>query len=110
MQRWMANAAGGTIQRLKPGPAMVRSRERKLGAGSAAVDIFSEYLETCPSLANASEGRIPATSPGTVPVAMCIEDGAARHFAAVTKFSCSAASGVVIGSHNTGRDEGTFSC
>src|SRR3546814_8933213 len=25
---WMASAAGGTIQRLKPGPAIVRSRPR----------------------------------------------------------------------------------
>ena len=36
MQRWMANAAGGTSQRLKPGPAKVRSlasHEAASGAG-----------------------------------------------------------------------------
>src|ERR1700749_3457767 len=63
----MANAAGGTIQRLKPGPAMVRSRERKPGVARAAVVILFGYLEKCPSLANASTGRIPTKGPGTVP-------------------------------------------
>src|SRR5471032_2336434 len=31
MQRWMARAAGGTSQRLKPGLAMMRSLERNAG-------------------------------------------------------------------------------
>src|SRR5882757_2957225 len=37
MHRWMARAAGGTSQRLKPGPAIVRSRARNPGTGSASV-------------------------------------------------------------------------
>src|ERR1700733_3955307 len=37
MQRWMARAEGGISQRLKPGPAMVRSRARKPGALSTPV-------------------------------------------------------------------------
>src|SRR4051812_34461765 len=43
----MASAAGGTIQRLKPGPAIVRSRDRNPGAGSAWVVaiLFFGYLE-----------------------------------------------------------------
>src|SRR5262249_10478516 len=36
MHRWIASAAGGTTQRLKPGRAMMRSRSRMLGAGSKA--------------------------------------------------------------------------
>ncbi|GLO50501.1 hypothetical protein PPUN110474_19010 [Pseudomonas putida] len=32
MHRWMARAAGGTNQRLKPGRAMMRSFDRKPGA------------------------------------------------------------------------------
>lgn len=32
MHRWMASAAGGTSQRLKPGPAMMRSLSSKPGA------------------------------------------------------------------------------
>ncbi|MNH27682.1 hypothetical protein D3C79_878050 [compost metagenome] len=31
MHRWMASAAGGTSQRLKPGAAMIRSLDRKPG-------------------------------------------------------------------------------
>src|SRR5471030_239554 len=31
MQRWMAKAAGGTSQRLKPGLAMMRSLDRNAG-------------------------------------------------------------------------------
>src|SRR5258706_572828 len=31
MERWMARAAGGTSQRLNPGPAMVRSLASRLG-------------------------------------------------------------------------------
>lgn len=31
MQRWMANAAGGTSQRLKPGLAIMRSLDRNEG-------------------------------------------------------------------------------
>ncbi|MNC43961.1 hypothetical protein D3C75_928500 [compost metagenome] len=32
MHRWIARAAGGTNQRLKPGRAMMRSFDRKPGA------------------------------------------------------------------------------
>ncbi|MNJ25755.1 hypothetical protein D3C81_725790 [compost metagenome] len=31
MHRWMASAAGGTNQRLKPGAAIIRSLDRKPG-------------------------------------------------------------------------------
>ncbi len=33
MHRWMASAAGGTSQRLNPGPAIVLSRDMKPGVG-----------------------------------------------------------------------------
>src|SRR4051794_22799491 len=39
---------------------------------------------------------------------MCIKDGAVSLLTAVTKFSRCARVGVVIGSHNTWHDEGTF--
>src|SRR5207237_4875629 len=34
MQRWIASAAGGTIQRLKPGFAMVRARSSRPAPGA----------------------------------------------------------------------------
>ena len=37
MHKWMAKAAGGTSQRLKPSPAMMRSLERKPGVPEASV-------------------------------------------------------------------------
>jgi hypothetical protein len=37
MQRWIASAAGGTSQRLKPAFATIRSRSSKPGAPSEAV-------------------------------------------------------------------------
>jgi len=38
MQRWIASAAGGTSQRLKRGPAMVRSLAKNPGLAPAAAD------------------------------------------------------------------------
>jgi len=40
MHRWIASAAGGTSQRLKPGPAMVRyfSKKSKLAMMVSPVD------------------------------------------------------------------------
>src|ERR1700712_2944545 len=35
MHRWIASAAGGTSQRLKPGPAIVRSFDRNPGVSDA---------------------------------------------------------------------------
>src|ERR1700692_1294359 len=37
MQRWIARADGGISQRLKPGPAIVRSRAKKPGVLSTPV-------------------------------------------------------------------------
>ena len=52
MHRWMASAAGGSSQRLKPGPAMVRSFDSQPpeeGAGAEpfmTVDILILFM-TC---------------------------------------------------------------
>ena len=77
MQRWMHRAAGGTSQRLKPGLAMIRSRERSAGEVSPAVcaggrhDAFSPHpnerhaLQETP-LSNISATALPSRS-------MCLE-------------------------------------
>jgi hypothetical protein len=52
MHKWMAKAAGGTNQRLKPGEAMVRSFDKKPGASlpkawapaEMAVDMMSPVV------------------------------------------------------------------
>ncbi|MNX79846.1 hypothetical protein D3C86_1114900 [compost metagenome] len=43
MHKWMARAAGGTSQREKPGPAMVRSLSKKpgLAPGKSKVAVLS---------------------------------------------------------------------
>ncbi|MNU11944.1 hypothetical protein D3C72_2602110 [compost metagenome] len=45
MHRWMANAAGGTNQRLKPGRAMMRSFDRKLGALATAPAVILLFMD-----------------------------------------------------------------
>src|SRR5579862_4514936 len=47
MQRWIASAAGGASQRLKPGPAMIRSRSSKR-AGALCSLIVIPAIETSP--------------------------------------------------------------
>src|SRR3989304_5620993 len=44
IDKWVANAAGGTNQRLKPGRAMVRSLSSKAFNGMRISPIFSEFL------------------------------------------------------------------
>ncbi|MNH23524.1 hypothetical protein D3C79_834240 [compost metagenome] len=57
MHRWIARAAGGTSQRLKPGRAMMRSFDRKLGAlakvPAATVLLMDLILFVGPVLGNA---------------------------------------------------------
>ena len=49
MQRWMHRAAGGTSQRLKPGLAMIRSRERSAGEVFAAVALAAVMTRSPPN-------------------------------------------------------------
>ena len=49
MQRWMHSAAGGTSQRLKPGLAMIRSRERSAGEASPAVALAAVMTRSPPN-------------------------------------------------------------
>src|SRR5262245_26445374 len=62
IQRWMQSAAGGTIQRLKPGLAMMRSRSRipvpdsgkSIAVSTAAIAHFSKRL-LCPSAGKSAD-------------------------------------------------------
>ena len=44
MQRWIASAAGGTSQRLKPGPATMASRSSQLCGAAALVSFVVIFL------------------------------------------------------------------
>ena len=45
MHRWIARAAGGTSQRLKPGRAMMRSFDRKPGALATVPDVILLFMD-----------------------------------------------------------------
>ena len=49
MQRWIASAAGGTSQRLNPGLAMMRSRERSPGARCPTPTVAAAIARFSPS-------------------------------------------------------------
>ncbi len=59
IHRWMARAAGGTSQRLKPGPAMVRSRARKPGPVRACVVVD---IRSLPFAEDLKRGRWPTVA------------------------------------------------
>src|SRR5882724_6022351 len=65
----MASAAGGTSQRLNPGPAMVRSRARKSGGGRTSVvdirPVLSMYRCAAASCSKASQSSEPQPGVGT---------------------------------------------
>ena len=44
MHRWIASAAGGTSQRLKPGPATMRSRSNKPGVAPPMPAVVAEFI------------------------------------------------------------------
>src|SRR5579872_6708340 len=44
IHRWMASAAGGTSQRLKPGPAMTRSLVKKPGVDTTLAAVICDPL------------------------------------------------------------------
>ena len=49
MHRWMANAAGGTSQRLKPGLAMMRSLDKNAGCATMPLSLTCVFIIISPS-------------------------------------------------------------